>query len=148
MSNEYNDYDNYNNYNNIRRRLPLILMIILMILPIIYRLLTPITDIECSKAKDSCSIHTWDTIFRTPKLVDEFKISDIKQYKIDSHYYSSRRRHYTSYRITLYLKKDKVIHLKNETRSYSRAEAICEGIMNDDNFTLEGDFWKSYRHNY
>lgn len=89
-------------------------------------------------------------ILRHPKLVNQFNISDIDRYEIKDKHNSGGRGgiRYTSYFINIYLKTGEIIHIENETRSYERAQEIYDSMINNDNFSLKGNYWRSLFDNY
>lgn len=50
--------------------------------------------------------------------------------------------------IFIYLKTGEIIHIENETRSYERAQEIYDSMINNDNFSLKGNYWRSLFDNY
>ena len=132
----------------IRRRFSLRAIGITLGITFIILLFMPSQDIECSKAKNSCSIYTRTILSLNPTLTKQFRISDIDGFRIGSHRHRSRYSRYYSYSVNIYLKSGEKISLENETRSYERAQEICNHIANDDNYILKGNFWKSFRDDY
>ena len=125
---------------------------VFVILAVIFigTLFLPVQDIECSKINNTCSIYSRSVIFRQPKLVNQFNISDIERYEIKDirHGGGGRGGHsYTSYSIDIYLNSGKVVYIENETQSYQRAQEIYNSMINGD-FTLKGNYWNSILNNY
>ena len=126
----------YNKALSIRAIITIIL--VLTVAGLLQPLLS-LPDIECSKSKDICSIYSRNVIINKTELIDQFKISDIENHIITMapcHYYPSME-------ITIYFKSRDYITLDFITKGKNRAEAIFYGILNDENFTLKGNYWKS-----
>ena len=64
------------------KKLPIKYVFILLAIMFIGTLFLPLQDIECSKSQDTCSIYSRNVIMRSPKLINNFSISDIEYYKI------------------------------------------------------------------
>lgn len=113
-------------------------------------LFIPLQSIQCSKTDNVCFIYSKNVILRHPKLVNQFNISDIDRYEIKDKHNSGGRGgiRYTSYFINIYLKTGEIIHIENETRSYERAQEIYDSMINNDNFSLKGNYWCSLFDNY
>lgn len=134
-------YKWYNKALSIRAIITIILVLAVIVLidPFL-----SLPDIECSKSKDICSLYSRNVILNKTKLIDQFNISDIENHYITmapSHYYPSME-------LTIYFKSRDDITLDFITKGEKRAEAIFYGILNDDNFTLKGNYWKSLFGNY
>ncbi len=129
------------------KKLPIKVCFVILAVMFIGTLLLPLQDIECSKINNTCSIYSRNVILRQPKLVNQFNISDIEYYKIKDTLHGGRGSHYTSYGINVYLNSGEIVHIENETRSYERAQAIYNSMINND-FTLKSNYWNSLFNNY
>ncbi|MBR1424693.1 hypothetical protein IJ579_03930 [bacterium] len=121
-----------------------IIIILVLVILVLINPLFSLPDIECSRSKDICSIYSRNIILNKTELVDQFNISDI-----EDHYITMAPNHYyPSMDLTIYFKSRDYITLDFITKGEKRAEAIFYGILNDDNFTLKGNYWKSLFGNY
>ena len=113
---------------------------ITLVLGLIVRLFIPLQDVECSKSQNVCSIYSRNITSGEIEKINEFRLSDVKEYQIN---YEKDAPKSGSYKIYVYLNNGESIKIKSGTANYEKAKEICDNIANNDNFILKGNFWKN-----
>ena len=116
----------------------IIALCVTLLLGFIMRLFIPLQDVECSKSKNTCFIYSRNIISGETELINEFKLSDIRELKSN---YEKDSPHSGSYKIYVYLYNGETIELESGTNKGKRAQEICRNMLNTDNFILKGNFW-------
>ena len=127
------------------KKLPPEYSLSIVLIMFIITLFMPLKTIECSKDQNICTIYSRNVIFRKPKLVNQFNISDIKYYDIKSRHIRYQGEVYS---LNIHLYSGETIYLDNKVRSYERAEEIYKNIINSENYVLNGNYWKTLKNNY
>lgn len=119
-------------------------VLILLAIPLLLCTIVEISDLKCNKQEDICRVYT-GSIFRPKELTQEFKISDIRTYRLEENHHSTRHSHYTSYYPVLIMKTgEEELLYSFSTRQRENADDIVSGIFNYDTYEKKGNFWKSF----
>ena len=118
---------------------------------ILVSLFIPIYSIECSN-NNTCSIYLREGLLRSPKLINMFNKSDIEHSEIRKSYNFSTRKggvpfcrdESSYYQIYIYLKQGETISLEGlDFNSLERAQEVYNNMINNNNFKLKGNIWKT-----
>ena len=125
-----------------RIRLPWVVSIVLFLFTILGILLIPKQQYSCSTYNDVCTVSYKNKILTPPISDYTFKKSDIAQYKIVSEkscFYKRNKPHSCRdvYKINVYLKSGKVVHLNKTFFDYQEIQNFYNKLTNSDEFVVD-----------